>query len=156
GMIFEVEIEGYTAGSVAGGGRYDNLIGMFAGKQIPAVGMAFGFDRIIEAMDQLSLFPTDLTTTKVLVTIFSPDLADKSLEISSLLRLSNINCELWLDTETKLEKQLKYADQKGIPYVVIIGPDEASKGVATLKDLKSKSQETSPLDKIIDILIINH
>lgn len=152
GMIFEVEIEGYSAGSVAGGGRYDNLIGLFSGNNTPAVGVAFGFDRIIEAMDELGLFPPDLVTTKVLVTIFSPNLADKSLEISSRLRSNNINTEIWLDSEAKLDKQLKYADQKGIPYVVIIGPDETAKGTITLKSLKSQTQETLTLDELVSKL----
>ncbi len=153
GMIFEVEIEGYGTGSVAGGGRFDNLIGLFTNKSLPAVGVAYGFDRIIEAMNQLNLFPNDLATTKVLVTVFSPELTDKSLEISSLLRLKNISTELWLDPETKLEKQLKYADQKGIPFVLIIGPNEAKENKVTLKDLKNKTQNTTSLDKVIDILI---
>lgn len=148
GMIFEVEIPGYEVGSVAGGGRYDNLIGLFTTTSIPAVGVAFGFDRIIEAMDQLNLFPDDLATTKVLVTIFSPELADKSLEISSLLRSNNINCELWLDPDARLDKQLKYADQKGIPFVIIIGPEEATKNTVTLKNLSDKSQETLSLDEV--------
>ncbi|MBI2338548.1 histidine--tRNA ligase [Candidatus Daviesbacteria bacterium] len=148
GLIFEVEVEEYSAGSVAGGGRYDKLIGMFAGKDIPAVGVAFGFDRIMEAMDQLKLFPANLTTTKVLVTVFSKELESESIKATSLLRSNNINCELWLDPEAKLDKQLKYADQKGIPYAVIIGPDEASKGTTTLKDLESKTQETFPLDEL--------
>lgn len=147
GMIFEVEIPGYEAGSVAGGGRYDKLIGMFAGKDIPAVGVAFGFDRIIEAMDQLDLFPKDLQTTKVLVTIFSPNLESKSIEISAKLRENNINTELWLDSESKLDKQLKYADQKGIPFVIIIGPEEVKKDKVTLKNLADKSQEILSLDE---------
>ncbi|MBI2599727.1 histidine--tRNA ligase [Candidatus Daviesbacteria bacterium] len=149
GLIFEIEIDGYEAGSVGGGGRYDNLIGMFAGRQIPAVGFAFGFDRLIEAMNQQNLFPKDLTTTQVLVTIFNPDLQNNSLEISSQLRSNNINTEVWLDPNSKLEKQLKYADQKGIPYVAIIGPEEAAKNVVTLKNLANKTQEVLSLDEAI-------
>ena len=156
GLIFEVEIEGYTAGSVGGGGRFDNLIGMSVGRQIPAVGFAFGFDRLIEAMDQLDLFPKDLITTKVLVTVFSKELESESTKVCSSLRLSNINCELWLDAESKLDKQLKYADQKGIPYVIIIGPDEAKNNTLTLKDLNppagGKTQETLSLDEAIQKL----
>lgn len=141
GMIFEVEVEGYTVGSVAGGGRFDKLIGMFAGKDIPAVGVAYGFDRIIEVMTELNLFPVDLATTKVLVTVFSKELEQKSIEVCSQLRSNNINCELWLDPETKLDKQLKYADQKDIPYVIIIGPEEAETDKVTLKNLKNQTQE---------------
>lgn len=153
GMIFEIEVEGYEAGSVSGGGRYDKLIGMFSGRQIPAVGFAFGFDRLAEAMDQQGLFPKDLTTSKVLVSIFSTDLMDKSSEIASQLRSNNINTELWLEPGTRLEKQLKYADLKGIPYAAIIGPEEAAKNLITLKSLKSQIQETLSLDEAVSRLI---
>lgn len=148
GMIFEVEITEYKAGSVVGGGRYDGLIGMFSSKQVPATGCAFGFDRILEAMDQMGLFPKDLSTTRVLVTVFSMELGSNSIAATNKLREVGINTELWLEADTKLEKQLKYADQKGIPYVVIIGPDEASKNVFTLKDLKNQTQTTLSLDEL--------
>lgn len=141
GMIFEVEAEGYTVGSVAGGGRYDNLVGLFAGQGIPAVGVAYGFDRIVEAMTQLNLFPADLATTKVLVTVFSPELEQKSIDVANHLRQEDINTELWLDPEAKLDKQLKYADQKNIPYAVIIGPEETEADKVTLKNLESQTQE---------------
>lgn len=161
--IFEVEIEGYSAGSVCGGGRYDELIGMFAGKQIPAVGFAFGFDRLIEAMDELSLFPTNVTesSTKVLVTIFSPELKQKSIEIVSRLRgvsdgtplrSNSISTELFLDEDTPLEKQLKYANQKQIPYTVIIGPEEAAKNAVTLRNMQTREQKTVSQDELIDEL----
>ena len=146
GMIFEIEIEGYSSGSVCGGGRYDKLIGMFAAKNIPAVGCAFGFDRIIEAMDELKVFPVDLVTTKVLVTIFSKDLKEKSLEAASYLRLKNINTEIYLDENSSLEKQLKYADKKQIPYVAIIGPEEASRNQVTLRSMKTRAQETLSIE----------
>lgn len=152
GLIFEIEIDGYTAGSVCGGGRYDDLIGMFAGRQIPAVGFAFGFDRMMEAMEQMQLFPTDLITTRVLVTIFSQELKNKSIEVAAQLRESNINTELYLDDNAKMEKQLKYADKKGIPYVVIIGPEEAAKNVVLLKDMKKREQKELSVEDLIHIL----
>ena len=152
GMILEIEVEGYEIGSVGGGGRYDNLVGMFSKTQVPAVGFAFGFDRLVEAMEQLDLFPKDLTTTKVLVTVFNMELGAKSIEISSKLRSNNINTELWLDPETKLEKQLKYADQKEIPYVIIIGDEEAKNNTVTLKNLKDRTQKTTSLDEAVNQL----
>lgn len=151
GIIYEIEIEGYSAGSVCGGGRYDNLIGTFAGRQIPAVGFAFGFDRLMEAMEELKLFPTNLATTKVLVTVFSKDLKDKSFEITQMLRNKNVNTEIWLDDDTKMEKQLKYADKKQIPYVVIIGPDEARNDTVTVKNLATREQKTIPLGQLTDL-----
>lgn len=148
GLIFEIEIEGYDVGSVCGGGRYDELIGMFAGKQIPAVGCAFGFDRLIEAMDTSNLFPESLQTTKVLITVFSPELEEKSIAVASILREKGINTEIYLDAEVKMDRQLKYADQKGIPFAVIIGPKEAEAGSATVKNLKTGEQKTLPLSEI--------
>jgi len=152
GVIFEMKIDGYGAGSVCGGGRYDNLIGTFAGKQIPAVGFSFGFDRLMEAMEELKLFPTELVTTKVLVTVFSKELENKSLEIAKILRDKNINTEIYLDQDAKMEKQLKYADKKQIPYVVIIGPDEAKNNTVTVKNLKTREQKIMDIDKLVAIL----
>jgi histidyl-tRNA synthetase len=152
GIIIEVEIPEYTAGSLGGGGRYDNLIGMFAGREIPAVGFAFGFDRVIEAMDQLALFPADLQTLSILVTIFSLELKKQSIALSSQLRSSNINTELYLDEHAKVEKQLKYANQKGIPYVAIIGPDEAAKNIVQLKNMETRVQKEVTVEELIEII----
>lgn len=138
--IFEIEIEGYKGGSVAGGGRYDNLIGIFAGKQIPAVGIAFGFDRIIEAMEELGLFPAGLDVTKVLVTDTNEK---KALQIAEELRKNGINAEVYLD-EKDLEKQLKYADKKDIPFSIIFDKEEL-----ILKDMIRRTQETLTLEEII-------
>lgn len=152
GLIFEVIIKGKDKlFSIGGGGRYDNLIGLFAGKQIPAVGFAFGFDRLMEAMDELGLFPTDLTTTKVLVTVFAKELENKSLDIARTLRDKNINTEIYLDENAKMEKQLKYADKKQIPYVIIIGPDEAKNNTVTVKNLKTRTQKNLPLNQLLDL-----
>lgn len=134
--------------SLAGGGRFDELIGRYSGIDTPAVGISFGFDRIVEVMSDLQLLPNLVSSAKVLVTIFSKELLNKSVGVSSLLRSNNINTEIWLDSENRLDKQLKYADQKGIPYVVIIGPEEAEKGTATLKNLSNKTQEVIPLDEL--------
>ncbi len=151
GMIFEVEIEGYEGGSVAGGGRYDNLIGTFAGKQIPAVGFAFGFDRLIEAMEMLNLFPQNLGKTRVLVTIF-PQLKDESLKVCQKLRNENINAEIYLDENSPLDKQLKYADKKEIPYTIIIGPKEAKDNTLTLRNMETREQKTLSIKQVIEIL----
>lgn len=140
GIIIEVEVEGYTVGSVGGGGRFDELIGMFSKNHIPAVGFAFGFDRILEAMEEQKLFPEDMTSTTVLVTIFSKELLPKSVEISYMLRAAGVSTELFLDENSKMEKQLKYADQKNIPFVIIIGPEEEKKKMVKVKNLKTREQ----------------
>src|SRR3989344_6082825 len=145
GLIFEVEIEGYDGGSIAGGGRYDNLIGIFAGRDIPAVGFAFGFDRLLEALGQFNLFPKDLSATKALVTIL--DNKDKSLEVYKKLKDENISCELYLNDGDKLEKQLKYADKKSIPYSIIINRNNIA-----LKDMEKREQKNLSLKEIIEII----
>lgn len=146
GLIIEVEIEGFDAGSVGGGGRYDNLIGIFSNEAIPAVGFAFGFDRLIEAMDGLNLFPQNLTKTQILVTVFSDDLKEVSANFSTFIRNKGVNSELYLNSDAKIDKQIKYADKKGVPFVAIIGPDESSKNMVTIKNLKSRDQQTVQYD----------
>lgn len=155
GNIFEVSVEGYSGGSVGGGGRYDNLIGTLAGKEIPAVGFAFGFDRIIEAMNEQNLFPPEISTTKVLVTIFSDDekLIEKAIETAYMLREEGVNTELWPDAYAKMVKQLKYADQKNIPFAVIIGPDEIEKDQVTLRDLTAREQKNISFEDLLNEIL---
>jgi histidyl-tRNA synthetase len=154
GVIIEIEDAKYSVGSLGGGGRYDNLIGLFAGKQIPAVGFAFGFDRMIEAMDEQKLFPTDVTqsSTKILVTIFNKNLLAQSLEAASQLRDAGIATEIYLSETVPLDKQLKYANQKAIPYVVIIGEDEVKEKKVTLKNLATRDQQRLTLQSVIQKL----
>ena len=116
---------------------------MFAGKQIPAVGFAFGFDRVIEAMEDLQLFPKELSgsSAKILITVFNTELFDNMLSLSSQLRNQEIPTELYPDPTVKLDKQLKYADKKGIPFAVIVGPDEVKNNQLVIKNLKENKQE---------------
>ena len=152
GIIFEAVDDNYKGGSLGGGGRYDNLIGIFLENSIPACGFAFGFDRLLEAGNELNLFPKKSTATKVLVTIFSKNFTEKSIKVATVLREKNINTELFLNPEKKLDKQLKYADKKGIPYVLILGEEEAKKNVVKLKDLKTGKQQEVTLEQLIKIL----
>ena len=143
GLIFEVRLDGYSGGAVGGGGRYDNLIGMFAQRPIPAVGFSFGFDRLIEAMDELKLFEgKDLRGTKILIT----NTSDKGLEVADKLREQGIATELYVD-ERDLDKQLKYADKKQIPFVLIF---DGSKLI--LKDMKSGDQKEVTLQTLSDAI----
>lgn len=143
GLIFEVEVDGYDVGSIAGGGRYDNLIGMFTGKEIPAVGFAFGFDRLIEAMEVLNLFPAELYTSKVLVAFASSELQEKALQIADELRNKKVNSEVYLE-DVNLEKQLKYADKKQIPFVVIVDEEKL-----VLKNMEKRTQEELTFEQIL-------
>jgi len=150
--IYELKSGEYHAGSLAGGGRYDALIGSFTGKATPAVGIAFGFDRILEAMEERKLLPNIQTLTQVLVTIFDAQETNTALIVAETLRAKGIATEVYLEQEAKLDKQLKYADRKGIPYVIIQGPNEAVRGVVKLKDMKAKEQSELSLDAVIEKL----
>lgn len=141
GSIFEVKSDNYPAGSLGGGGRYDELIGMFSDNQIPAVGFAFGFDRVMEAMTELNLFPAELGGTKVLITNTSPD----SLKIANDLREKGFTSELFVD-EKDIDKQLKYADKKQIPYVLLVGQK------LTLKNMKTGEKKEVNIDQLPDEL----
>lgn len=150
GTIFETVVTEPKIGSITGGGRYDKLIGSLGGPDLPAVGTTLGLDRICDVIEELNLWP-DLQTspTKVLVTIFSPDLFTKSFETANELRNNGINTELYLDASVKLDKQLKYASQKDIPYVVIIGPEEVEKGVVKLKNMATGEQKSIKKEELI-------
>ncbi len=151
GMIFEIVIPEYTGGSVGGGGRYDNLIKQLGGIDIPAVGVAFGFDRMIDAATELNLMNTAQSGARVLVTIFNEELASTALQVAGSLRNAGVNTEIFPGTD-KLEKQLKYADKKGIEYVVVIGPDEEKNKTVTLKNLKTRDQETLTVEQLLQKL----
>jgi len=154
GIIMEtVLVSNSNASSLGGGGRYDKMIGSFTGTDLPAVGYSVGLDRTIEAMEEAGIIVAPKTQTQVLVTIFSKELADKSLEVASRLRSKNINCEIYLDSEAKLDKQLKYADTKGIPYAVVIGPDDVEKNTVVLKKLVDRTQESYSLADLVQLLI---
>ncbi len=150
GTIFEMEIKGYAGGSVGAGGRYDNLIGIFANKKIPAVGFSFGFDRLLEAAERFRLIPNYSPSSRVLVTIFNGKLLPQSLSLVTNLRNQGIAAEVALDADEKLEKQLKYADNKGIPFAAILGPKESESGTITLKNLSEKTQSTISLTRAIE------
>lgn len=151
GPIWEIVIEDYAVGSVGGGERYDGLMERITGLAMPATGVGFGFDRTVEAADQLGLIPIS-QATRVLITIFSSALQSESLMLAQQLRANGINTELYPDSSAKLDKQLKYADKLGIPYALVLGQDELDKGVVTLKNLGSRSQTTQPLEATLRLL----
>ena len=152
GPIWEIEIPRFTAGSVLGGERYDQLVAKISGINVPGTGFGLGFDRTLEAAEQFGLVPQQKTSTRVLVTIFSTELFNNSLSLSQSLRSAGVNTDLYPDPTVKLDKQLKYADKKGIPYVIILGPDEIANEIVTVKDMRKKTQKTIPLEKISEII----
>ncbi len=146
GLIFESKVDGYT-GSLGGGGRYDNLIKQLGGMDTPAVGFAIGFDRTLEVAQDLKLIPDKKTVSKILVTIFSEDLMTKSIEVARKLR-EDFNVELFPDPTIRLDKQLKYADKKQIPFVVIIGPEEIANNQIVLKNMQTQEQQKLSLENL--------
>lgn len=141
GTVFETFLKDAPQfGSVMSGGRYDGLIGLFSGEEVPAVGISVGIDRLIAALEELQLLPKAKASAAVLVTIFSPETKGYSMRAARELRRAGINAELYLDPQAKLAKQLKYASRKGIPLVVIAGPEEEKAGVASLRSMESGEQ----------------
>lgn len=151
GLIFEGRIPEYRVGSVGGGGRYDNLLEDLAGLKLPAIGFGIGFDRTVEAADQLGLIPTDNTGPQVLVTVFSENTQANSLELAGQLRARGVRTEVYPEVD-KLGKQFKVADQKQIPWVVVLGEDEVANNQITLKDLETGTQRLVSFDELIAAL----
>ncbi|MCY3833768.1 MAG: histidine--tRNA ligase [Chloroflexi bacterium] len=136
GPIFETVISQPNLGSISGGGRYDQLIGMFRRQSLPTTGTSFGIERIIDLMDELELYPPRLggTLVQALVTVFSDETRRASTRIGDQLRAAGINTEVYFGAR-KLGRQLAHADKKGIPLVVIVGPAEIEAGVVKLRRL---------------------
>ena len=141
GMIFEVRAKNVQMGSIGGGGRYDDLTGLFGVPGIPGVGVSFGVDRIYDVMEELKLFPTTINrNAQVLFFNLGEKEAEKSFSIVQSLRKEGIRCELYHE-QAKFDKQFKYAEKKNIPFVVIIGADELLSQKAKIKDLKTGVQQ---------------
>lgn len=149
GAIFEVRPpQSVNIGSIGGGGRYDDLTGLFGVPGIPGVGISFGVDRICDVMEELSLFPDNMTAG---VTALFFNLGEKESEAAyqcmQELRSHNISCELFHE-QTKMDKQFKYAEKKKIRFVVIIGSNELQSGTAVVKELATGKQETIAIKQL--------
>lgn len=151
GPIWEVVIPG-SPGSVLGGERFDKLTEKISGLAMPATGFGLGFDRTLETMETYNLLPNFNQSTKVLVTVFSPDTLDQSVKISQSLRKADINVSIYPEPEAKLAKQVKYADKLGIPYVVVIGDEEISNNTVTVKNMATGEQRTVSVDQLLQII----
>jgi histidyl-tRNA synthetase len=152
GVVFETVIESPPMGSLLGGGRYDALIGAFAGRPIPTVGLAFGVERLHDVMEELGMGPTARTVSELFVTIFSPELAAESLKLARDLRESGLKVEIALDAEEKLGKQFKLADRKGIPLALVIGPDELARGEVVVRDMRTGQQQSVARAEVVQKL----
>ncbi len=154
GAIFEVKVEGVSIGSICGGGRYDDLTGIFGLKNISGVGISFGADRIYDVLEELNLFPTfKNASTQLLITNFGDDVV-QFLPLIKQLRDAGINTEYYPD-KVKLQKQMKYADAKAIPFVLFAGEDEIKNNTYRLKNMDTGAQTDLSFDEMINTLKAN-
>jgi histidyl-tRNA synthetase len=153
GIIMEVRANNSAIkSSITGGGRYDDLTGLFGLEGVSGVGFSFGVDRIYDVMEDLDLFPKEVShSTKVLLLNFDPDSLKKSLSVLTNLRQFDIKCEIYPDP-VKIKKQMNYANKKGIPFVLMIGENEISEGKFQLKNMLSGEQNKMTLEEIITSL----
>jgi histidyl-tRNA synthetase len=140
GAIMEIAVPD-LAGSLGGGGRYDNLVGMFLGRELPACGFSLGLERILVVMTERQMFPASVVRggVDVLVTIWSHDTREESLALASELRTAGLRVDLYPEAD-KIGKQFKYGSARNVPFVAILGDDERARGEVAMKDLRSGGQ----------------
>ncbi|PJE67486.1 histidine--tRNA ligase [Candidatus Shapirobacteria bacterium CG10_big_fil_rev_8_21_14_0_10_40_9] len=154
GIVFEARDVKSKFRAILGGGRYDNLVEVVGGPKIAGTGFAAGDVVIEEVLKEYKKTPKiSFCPTRVLVTVFTEGFFRKSLEVATLLRRSNIETELYPDPASQLDKQLKYASQKEIPYVVILGPEEAESGKVTLKNMATGKQKTISINEVGRVIL---
>jgi histidyl-tRNA synthetase len=133
------------AGSLGGGGRYDNLVGMFLGRDVPACGFSLGLERIIVVMTERGMFPQSVAGggVDVMVTIWNDDGRGEALALAGELRRGGLRVDVYPEAD-KLGKQFKYASSRNVPFVTIVGDDERAAGTVSIKDLRSGEQQRMP------------
>jgi len=150
GTIYEVKAKNVQIGSIGGGGRYDDLTGLFGVPDMPGVGISFGLDRIYDVMDELQLFPENINqSTEVLFFNLGEKESRYAFHLMQKLREEKISCELFYEN-SKLEKQFKYASKKNISYAVIIGSKEIEERTCVVKDLQKGEQQTISENQLVD------
>lgn len=149
GPIYETVVEEPKIGSITGGGRYDELIGSFSKQGYPATGTSFGIERIIDVMEEFAMFPPSVgkTVTDVLVSVFDDELMPESLKLATVLRQNGVRTEVYF-RPARLSAQIKYADNRGIPYVAILGSDEVDAGTVAMRNLATREQQNVARDAV--------
>ena len=152
GAIFEVKAKDVQIGSITGGGRYDDLTGIFGLKNVSGVGISFGADRIFDVMEQLGLFPEHSdASVQLLFVNFGDKEQMHCLKLLSEIRKAGINAEIYPDP-VKLKKQMTYANRKNVPFVAMVGENEMNEGVINFKDMTTGEQQNVTLEKLISII----
>ena len=148
----EINVEGI--GSLGGGGRYDNLVGMFSGHDVPACGFSLGLERIIVVMTERNMFPAKLAgaPADVMVTIWNEESIGDSLALANELRHAGLRVDIYPEAD-KIGKQFKYASSREIPFVAVIGADEKERGEVALKDLRSGEQRAVARSEVATALL---
>ncbi|HYJ64232.1 MAG TPA: His/Gly/Thr/Pro-type tRNA ligase C-terminal domain-containing protein, partial [Parafilimonas sp.] len=143
GIIFEIKAKNVQMGSIGGGGRYDDITGLFGVPNLPGVGISFGVDRIYDVMQELNLFPENISVAAQ-VLFFNLGVAETKTAyiLMQQLRDKNISCEIYPE-KTKFDKQFKYAERKNILYAVIIGSKEIETNTCIIKNIKTGEQQTT-------------
>jgi histidyl-tRNA synthetase len=153
GAIIEVKANDVSIGSICGGGRYDNLTGIFGMPDVSGVGISFGADRIYDVLNQLNLYPESIaSTTQILITNFGEKEQNHCLQLLNTMRKSGIRAELYPDP-VKLKKQMSYANNRQIPYVLLVGEQEIATGIYGLKNMQSGEQENLNQEQLFAKLI---
>jgi histidyl-tRNA synthetase len=145
GAIMEIAVPD-LAGSLGGGGRYDNLVGMFLGRDVPACGFSLGLERIIVVMTEREMFPAKVSSgaVDVMVTFLTDLLRADAVKLAAELRAEKLRVEVYPEVSPKLEKPLKYASGRNVPVLAILGEDERARGEVTVRDLQTRKQEAAP------------
>jgi histidyl-tRNA synthetase len=151
GPVYEATVNEPKVGSVAGAGRYDELVGAFLGRPVPATGISLGLERIIEVVQEFDLLPSPATVAQAAVVVFPQTISDAA-KLATRLREDGLHIDLSLQPRRSLGDQLKTASRKGIPFAVIAGTNELEAGVAAVKDLVSGEQADVALDQVADFL----
>ena len=154
GAIMEIAVEGI--GSLGGGGRYDNLVGMFLGRDVPACGFSLGLERIIVLMTERNMFPPAVAgaAVDIVVTLWNDGSRADSVTLAARLRQEGLRVDLYPEAD-KLGKQFKYASSRNAPFVAILGDDERAKGEVAVKDLRSGEQTSMPSDQVAGFVAAN-
>jgi histidyl-tRNA synthetase len=154
GIIFEVRARNTVLGSIGGGGRYDDLTGLFGVPGIPGVGISFGVDRIYDAMEELQLFPEDVHLgTQILFFHLGEAESRTAFGLMQQLRKSGVRCELYHE-QLKFEKQFKYAEKKNIPFIVILGSKELAEGICQVKDIRNGVQTAVSFQELLSMRFV--
>ena len=140
GPVFEATARDGNIGSLAGAGRYDGLVGRFSKQQLPATGISLGIERIIVVAEEMNLLESSRSVCDVLVTLFDDDSVSESLKLATELRSQGLKVDTFLEPGKGLGQQFRYAGRKGMPFAIVLGPDEIARGVVALKNLESGEQ----------------